>query len=157
MRLTVHHSLTKDGITVDWQAIRRFHTSWRYNGRIVTEQEGRSLPGAIRPWKKIGYHCGAEMINDHYEILIGRMFDEPGAHTKGHNIDNIGFLFVGNFDLGPVPKAQWDLGVEFVKMLVRLLHIHIGDIKGHREIARDGRTCPGRMFDLHQFRQEVAA
>jgi len=157
MRLTVHHSLTKDGQTVDWQAIRRFHTSWRYNGRIITEQEGRSLPGAIKPWREVGYHMGIEMINDRYEILVGRMLDEAGAHTVGHNVDNIGICFIGNFDADPVPKQQWDFGVRLVKSLYCLLCIHIGDIKGHREIARDGRTCPGRLFDLHQFRREVAA
>ena len=157
MRLTVHHSLTKDGKTVETSAIRIYHTSWRHNGRIITEEQARKTPGAIAPWLDIGYNAINELIGNRYEILLGRMLNQTGAHTKGHNENNIGFLFVGNFDLAPPPKAQWDLGVRFVKSMIEIFGIHIGDIKGHREIARDGRTCPGRMFDLHQFRQEVAA
>jgi hypothetical protein len=41
--LIIHHSATKDGGTNDWDAIRRYHMSWRYQGKILTPKEGEEL------------------------------------------------------------------------------------------------------------------
>jgi N-acetylmuramoyl-L-alanine amidase len=137
--IILHHSATKDGITVSWSAIRRYHI-----------QECQ--------WLDIGYHAGIELVGDqygppHYEILFGRMWDEPGAHTTGRNNDSLGLCFVGNFDLEEPPKDQWDLGLKLVRLWMKLYGIPKDEILGHRQCAH--KTCPGLKFDLERFKVEL--
>lgn len=135
-RIILHHSLTADGKTVSWNAIRRYHID-------------------TLGWNDIGYHFGIELINDTYEILSGRMINIPGAHTKGCNHDSLGICFVGNFDLVSVPSQQWELGVKLVSSLCNVLGIPLSQIHGHREYA--AKSCPGKLFDAGKFIHNVAA
>jgi len=148
--IMLHHSLTKDGATVSWQAIRRYHK----------ETMG---------WRDIGYHFGIELIGDNpppsplnlrgelkggYEILVGRPLDQEGAHCVGMNQKAIGICFVGNFDESEVPPEQWKKGIELVRSLLKLLDIPIRYVVGHRDYA--AKTCPGKLFDMDLFRKELA-
>ena len=132
--IMLHHSLTKDGATVSWQAIRKYHK----------ETMG---------WKDIGYHFGMELINDQHEILIGRNLDQEGAHCVGMNQKAIGICFVGNFDEAPVPFDQWRKGIAFVATLCKIFDILPQFIVGHRDYAP--KSCPGKLFDLRIFRSDV--
>lgn len=139
-KIIIHHSATKDSGTVSWNAIRRFH---------VVECA----------WGDIGYHFGIELVPDSgdpqgsYEIMLGRMLDVPGAHTKGENGRSIGICFVGDFDAEHVPERQWDKGVELAKWLLREYRLTAADVHGHREFAN--KTCPGKLFDLEKFKAEL--
>jgi hypothetical protein len=144
----LHHSLTKDGATVSWQAIRKYHK----------ETMG---------WKDIGYHFGIEQIGaisppnpplekggeGGFEILVGRNLDQEGAHCIGMNQEAIGICFIGNFDETPVPFDQWRKGVAFVASLCKIFDILPQFIVGHRDYAP--KSCPGKLFDLRIFRSDV--
>ncbi len=132
-KITLHHSLTKDSNTLSWGAIRHYHT--KVNG-----------------WSDIGYHYGVEFVDGEPEILIGRMPDTTGAHVKGHNSDNIGVCFVGNFDNEPVPGEIWKAGVKLVKYLMK--EHGITEVVGHCELYPQ-KSCPGKQFDLDKFRKDV--
>jgi len=132
-RIIIHHSLTKDSETVSWGAIRRYHIDMGFN--------------------EIGYHYGIELLRDDYEILLGRMVDEVGAHTKGYNTGSIGICFVGNFDLIIPSKEAWKLGLKLVRFLCRTYNIKKEEIYGHRKFA--DKTCPGLMFDINKFKKEL--
>jgi hypothetical protein len=151
--------LTPDGRAADWQAIRRFHTSYRVEGSII---DSSSVADLIRdgvpvekPWLDIGYHFGIEQIAGHYEILAGRMPNMIGAHCEFQNSDSLGVCFVGNFDNAPPPEEQWRRGLALVRALMFVFNIPADKVFGHRQF-NPAKSCPGRQFDLEKFRREVS-
>jgi hypothetical protein len=109
-----------------------------------------------------------ELVDDAYEILLGRMPGEspsapPAAHCKEMNMNYIayGVLLTGNFDAAaPAPEL-----VQKALRLVRFLTIQDGipanNVLGHREVGamagfdwRKGqfKSCPGKLFDMSAFR-----
>jgi N-acetylmuramoyl-L-alanine amidase len=134
--IILHHSLTDDGATVSWQAIRRYHVQEKH-------------------WDDIGYHYGIELINGEYEVLVGRDINRVGAHTVTMNQLAIGICFVGNFDVTIPPEAMLKRGVAFVASLCEQHNIMPDNIVGHRFYAP--KSCPGNNFDLTSFIERVRA
>ena len=134
-KIIIHHSLTADSGTVSWSAIRKYHI----------ETQG---------WADIGYHVGVELAGNEYEALLGRAWDEIGAHCKGQNAVSLGLCFVGNFDGAPPPDAQLIVGVKVIRYWMRLYNIGPLAIFPHSRFA--DKTCPGTMFDMERLRQMVS-
>lgn len=130
--IVIHHSATPDGRTFSWDAIRWYH--------INTNR-----------WKDIGYHAGVELLDAGYEVLLGRMFNEVGAHCVdgGMNSKAIGICVVGNFDLAPPPAKQLDLAVRLTRSLMDLLNIPGANVNRHSDFSP--KTCPGRLFPWAEF------
>ena len=130
-KIVLHHSLTNDGQTVSWGAIRKFH--------IVDLN-----------WIDIGYHFGVEQVGNDYEIFVGRMMNKIGAHCKGKNDSSLGVCFVGNFDLEPPPQLQFELGLGLVKTLCDVFQIDKHHVYPHHRFA-PWKTCPGTQFGVDRF------
>jgi N-acetylmuramoyl-L-alanine amidase len=130
--IVIHHSATQDGKTVSWNAIRWYHVH-------------------THGWRDIGYHAGVELIDTEYEILLGRMLTEPGAHCvdAGMNSKSIGICVVGNFDLAPPATKQLDLVVRLTRSLMDLLSIPTENVHRHSDFAK--KTCPGKLFPWAEF------
>lgn len=135
--IVIHHSLTEDGQTVSWGAIRKYHVDT--NG-----------------WRDIGYQLGIELIGDHYEILMGRMLNETGAHCKegGMNNCSVGICVVGNFDIAPPSAIQMEMLVELVKSLMQMFNIPKENVKRHHDYATY-KSCPGEKFPWSLFLSQL--
>lgn len=135
--IVIHHSLTKDSETVSWGAIKDFHVN-------------------VNGWNDIGYHFGLELARDRYEIFMGRMTDEVGAHCpqNGMNTKGIGICLVGNFDIEKPSKLQYDKLIVLVKFLMRQYNIPKENISGHHD-HNPGKSCPGKLFDMKWFKDQL--
>lgn len=158
-QIILHHSLTKDNQTVSWGAIRKFHKSYAYKGKIISKEEAdyciASGQHVKKPWGDIGYHFGIELVNDSYEILMGRMPNVQGAHCRGHNKDSIGVCFIGNYDIDTPSKGMIDKGVSLITYLCKVYNISSSQVYGHCEYS--SKTCPGARFDLNSFKSKINA
>ena len=127
--IILHHSLTKDGKTVSWNAIRQYHLR--------------------KGWNDIGYHFGIELVGSRYEILTGRLLNSPGAHCRLMNQISIGICFVGNFDIEEPPPEQLVIGRGLIRSMMDIFSIENDHIKGH--CAYSKKSCPGHLFPLGEF------
>lgn len=143
--IVLHHSLTNDKQTVSWSAIREYHI--KTNG-----------------WRDIGYNFGVEDIGGRYEILLGRLPDEDGAHCKelSMNQKGLGVCLVGNFDAQVPTLEQWEKAKSLVRWIMLEWKIPVANIIGHREaqamaglFPAQRKSCPGKLFDLDKFRSEL--
>lgn len=158
----VHHSFTGDTLLPDTVAIKRFHTSCREGGNIITpeeyaEKKALNAPGLVAPWRNIGYHWLIEELSDGRPWLIqGRSMMMHGAHCveQGMNRRGIGLCLVGNFDKAPPVEAMFEKAADTVAWLCRMYRIDIANVQGHREYASH-KSCPGAKFDLDYFRERV--
>lgn len=127
--VTIHHSLTKDGKTVDWDAIKRYHV----------ETNG---------WSDIGYHIGVERINGLLTCLTGRPINQTGAHCKGHN-NTIGICIVGNFDIAPPDNSLLRYSAVVAAAQLRMFDLPVSSVHKHHEYHP--KSCPGTQFPWNTF------
>jgi hypothetical protein len=134
--IMLHHSLTGDGQTVSWGAIRHHHVD-------------------TRGWHAIGYHYGVELVGDHFEVLLGRSELDPGAACPEEqmNARALHVCCIGNFDDAAPPVAMLEALVGLV-ILPAMVEYGLPPerIIGHRAI-KPGTTCPGTRFDLEVVRR----
>jgi len=127
--IAIHHSLSEDGTVFNWRAIRNWHID--HNG-----------------WKDVGYHYGVELINNTYEVLVGRPLNETGAHIKEKNMNRkaIGICFVGNYDNSAPSTEMLDVASKRIIIpLMDIFNIDQNHIVFHRDYATY-KSCPGKMF-----------
>ncbi len=127
--IIIHHSLTKDGKSVDWDAIRRYHM----------QEKG---------WSDIGYHAGVERVNGELTAHAGRPLDMTGAHCLGHN-DTIGICIVGNFDVAPPDDETLRYAASLTAGYLRMFALPVSSIHKHHEFHP--KSCPGTQFPWVQF------
>ena len=139
--IVIHSALTYPGQQVNGKIIRAWHMA--------------------RGYSDIGYHF---VCRDDGVVEVGRRLDAVGAHTIGRNADSVGIVLAGGlrrlhpdeprdrpFVEAAVGYPNTAIAAEFpavqliaTRALVRsLLVIYPGAaVEGHRDAARDGRTCP---------------
>jgi N-acetyl-anhydromuramyl-L-alanine amidase AmpD len=164
--IVIHHSLSPDGQTRDWDAIRKYHMSFRYQGDIITEQtyeeykNAGKTAGLERPWKDIAYHIGIEEVAGVLAVQKGRPIGAIGAHALGFNDCSIGVCVVGNFDKEAPTESRLFLLGSVCRDLQSLYGIVWDHVIGHRETftirgVPVEKSCPGAQFDLVKFRERL--
>ncbi|MBI5119294.1 N-acetylmuramoyl-L-alanine amidase [Candidatus Poribacteria bacterium] len=142
--ICIHHSLTKDGTVVDWEAIRKYHRE-------------------VNGWSDIGYHYGIERVGQGTLLQVGRPESQPGAHCKEMHMNSksIGICVVGNFDLAPPGLEVLRFLSEIVRRKVMEYGIPVQAVLGHREVGamagfdwKKGqyKSCPGKYFPMDTLR-----
>ena len=167
-----HHSASPDGVTRDWDAIVKYHTSYRVDFNIVSKEEfdrrlkARNGTTFQTPWRDVGYHGGIEWVNDQVIFQWGRPLDMIGAHagvkdaSNRFNVEYLGLCAIGNFDLKPPKIEIWDFALRLTRSFAKAFQIPKTHIIGHREVFdRLGvprqKTCPGKYWDMDLFRSEL--
>jgi hypothetical protein len=132
--IVIHHSLTKDGDTVSWGAIDKYHTE-HYK------------------WDEIGYNFGLERVSGIYRLFMGRTLAKQGAHCPPMNRKGIGICVVGNYDKESVLSIQyWWLAI-LCRDLMKSFDIPIDNIKRHSDYS--SKSCPGKFFDMEELKKKI--
>jgi N-acetyl-anhydromuramyl-L-alanine amidase AmpD len=129
--IVIHHSATPPGRD-DALAFARYHVETNH-------------------WPGIGYHY---VIEPDGRVIKTQPISAISYHAHGANTYGIGICLAGNFDKAKPPDAQWKAAVELIRELQRQLP-HITNIKGHREVPDTHKSCPGTLFDINKFREDV--
>lgn len=161
--IILHHSYSSDGFTRNWDSIKRYHMSYRFNGDIISEEQytkllNQKIDGLLeKPWHDVGYHFGIE--NDHGKLTVfpGRLIGEIGSHAKGFNDKSIGICLVGNYDICKPDADRLHILSHLCRQLQLEFKIPRDQVIGHRETYQllkgpVQKSCPGAEFDLVGFR-----
>jgi len=160
--IVLHHSWSPDNnVTSDWDGIKRYQMSWRYNDTAISSDRAKALiiqgKKVIAPDLDIAYNFGLEYVNKSFVYRIGRPLSMQGAHTIGFNYVSIGICIIGNYDLVEPDIQQYDMLVKLCKELQRLYNIPNNKVIGHRETyairkVPIEKSCPGNKINLDKFR-----
>ena len=115
-------------------------------GRYTSANEIRKWHVNGNGWSDIGYHY---VIRIDGTIEKGRPISKPGAHTRGHNKDSIGVVYVGGCDADMNAKdtmtSEQNKSFRMLVMAVRTLFAEETTIHGHNEFS--SKSCPSFKVD----------
>jgi hypothetical protein len=157
--IIIHHSATiDDDFNSDWEAIRKFHKSWRFNGEIISQSRAQELieldQEVISPWQDIGYHFGLESIKGKLTIQPGRSIDLIGAHCKGMNDKALGICCIGDFDNErPSDAIYYNCAQLCINLMKQFSAITPATILPHNKFSY--KTCPGIFFDMERLKKYI--
>ncbi len=158
-KLIVHHSWSPNNRLVNnWESIRKYHTSWRYNGEIIAEEKAKKLimngvEGVESPLYDIGYHAGQEWYQGRLYLCVGRPEWIAGAHCREERINyrSLGYCFVGCFDLEPPSDEE----LQFAAKIRKYNLPGVDCIEPHRNYTKE-KSCPGSKFPMGKLKLFVA-
>jgi hypothetical protein len=170
--IVFHHSFSKDNPTnSDFESIKRYHTSYRIDGNIVTKEVFEARKAAAqgssfeKPWSDVGYHIILERVDGKLEWKWGRPWNVAGAHAgvpgnNHYNENYLGVCVIGNFDNAAPDGETWQACLALARQVMERFKISKDKILGHRETyAKLGlpqkKSCPGKMWDLEKMRADI--
>ena len=104
-----------------------------------------------RRWSGIGYNF---FIEENGEIIKGRGY-HVGAHAYSYNEKSIGICLAGNFDIQTPSEEQLKSLSKLCIFLLHQFNLSTTRILGHRELKGVTKTCPGKNFNMDQFRESI--
>jgi N-acetylmuramoyl-L-alanine amidase len=104
-----------------------------------------------RGWSGIGYNF---FIEENGEIIKGRGY-HVGAQAYSYNQKSIGICLAGNFDIQTPSIEQLKSLSKLCIFLLDQYNISTTQILGHRELNGITKSCPGKNFNMDQFRESI--
>ncbi len=103
------------------------------------------------PLYRCDYHF---LIGRSGKVFKGQPVELPAWHATNYkvNLESIGVCFIGNFQTGIMPKAQFEAGVALVRKLVYMFDVPIKNVLRHKDVISDithranSTLCPGKNF-----------
>jgi len=123
------------------------HTSRKH----MTAEECHEFHQKKRGWSGIGYNYFIEKSG---EIIEGRG-QHMGAHAYGYNRTSIGICMTGDFDIELPTNEQWTSLLWLSGYMMKLYNLQPDQVLGHRELDGVKKTCPGRLINMDEVRQQV--
>lgn len=115
--LVVHCSATPPNMDIGVRAIDQWHRD--------------------RGWRKVGYHY---IIRRNGSIETGRLLNQVGAHTKGHNRNSWGICMVGGVDENGNSEDNFT-SEQYASLRILLdgLRVRVpqAEVLGHRDLSPD--------------------
>nr|MBA3274144.1 N-acetylmuramoyl-L-alanine amidase [Chthoniobacterales bacterium] len=105
-----------------------------------------------KKWPDVPYHF---LIGPDGTIYEGRsLLYEPDTNTKYEVSGHIGVELMGNFEEQRMSESQLKSLVDITAWLAQEFEINPDHIGGHKDVAPDQTTCPGK--DLHRYIEDGA-
>lgn len=104
-----------------------------------------------RQWSGIGYNF---FIEENGEIIKGRGYS-VGAHALHYNEVSLGICLTGNFDIDYPTEEQLTSAKKLCSYLMKEFSVPVSQVVGHRELKDITKTCPGKNFNMDQFREFI--
>ncbi len=123
--------------------------------RVICERS-RKIYQDNFPEYRCDYHF---LIGKTGKIFKGQPIELPSWHATNYmiNLESIGVCFLGNFQTGIMPKAQFDAGVMLVKKLMHRFDIPLKNVLRHKDVISNithranSTACPGKNFPYISF------
>lgn len=157
--IVIHHTDSADGPEPNTPGIRKYQMSYRVDWSVVSKEEfiRRKSAGLgehfEEPFRDIGYHCLIENLAGSFEAVMGRAWDDNGAHTLFYNHKALGCVIIGDFNEKPPVLAQYQAAAKIIKLWMRLFCLEPGDVKKHSDL--NDTDCPGNAFDWLELMQLI--
>jgi len=162
--IVLHCSATKDGVVQDTESIRKWHMGLIGSPDPKSSNYNKYI---AKPMSDIGYHGIIERINNILTFIPGRSLSKEGGHCLGLNEKGLGICVIGSFDKKPPDEEQLEMLVRICKNFMKYYCIPPRKVIGHwesfillgraktKEEAWKIKTCPGKMWDLQEFRRRL--
>lgn len=105
--IVIHHSLSPDTKTRNWDAIRAYHMSWRYDGESISEAQAQKL---MAQGKKVN---SPDCFSYNTEVLTNNGWKIPSTIAKSDLVFTVEDGFTSNYKVNEFEKCE----AYFVKTL----------------------------------------
>ena len=104
-------------------------------------------------WEGIGYHFFIHSNGTVYQLRNDNESQVP--HAFGFNDNCVAICISGNFSEYECPDNLWEIALELTRQELKKFGLTPNDVRGHRELPGNNVECPGLLFDLDKFRNDL--
>jgi len=145
-----------------WKYIVIHHSAGNYGDieflqRVHRERQPNDLIDAIPYHFVIGNGNGLEMgeIASDWRQKKNIWGSHVSAKNRDKNYRGIGICLIGDYELNPVPNAQYNALVSLAKELMEKYSIAAESVNGHGLISGERTQCPGKHFPMEKFLSDI--